>query len=106
VVVRLEKFFPAQLDDDMRERLLEELFQQWMREQLQRSPVTIPGAETLLVKAEPTEQPVNILSLQEGAVSTVDTSVPDTAPTTIAPMGEVGTQTKTPARGAESDPWE
>ncbi|WP_204140830.1 peptidylprolyl isomerase [Halomicronema sp. CCY15110] len=53
VVVRLEKFFPAQLDEPTKDRLLEELFQTWMREQLQKSPVTIPTAETITVAAEP-----------------------------------------------------
>ncbi|RZM78901.1 peptidylprolyl isomerase [Leptolyngbya iicbica] len=52
VVIRLEKFFPAQLDEQTEQRLLEELFQNWMREQLQQSPVTIPTADTLTVPAQ------------------------------------------------------
>lgn len=35
VIVRLEKFIPAQLDDAMRRLLIDELFENWMREQLQ-----------------------------------------------------------------------
>lgn len=34
VIVRLEKFFPAQLDDPMRQRLLNECFATWLSEQL------------------------------------------------------------------------
>lgn len=36
VVVRLEKFFPAKLDDPTRQRLLEELFNTWLIEQVQQ----------------------------------------------------------------------
>lgn len=34
VIVRLEKFIPAQLDDAMRQRLLNELFENWLQTQL------------------------------------------------------------------------
>lgn len=34
VVIRLEKFIPAQLDESMRRRLIDELFETWVREQL------------------------------------------------------------------------
>lgn len=34
VIVRLEKAIPAQLDESMRRRLLDELFQAWLEEQL------------------------------------------------------------------------
>ena len=36
IIVRLEKFFPAQLDEPMRQRLLNELFNTWIQEQLQQ----------------------------------------------------------------------
>jgi parvulin-like peptidyl-prolyl isomerase len=36
VIVRLEKFIPAQLDETMQQRLLNELFSSWLREQLQQ----------------------------------------------------------------------
>ncbi|NET38109.1 MAG: peptidylprolyl isomerase [Cyanothece sp. SIO1E1] len=36
VIVRLEKFLPAQLDEPMRQKLLNELFNTWMQEQLQQ----------------------------------------------------------------------
>ncbi len=37
VVVRLEKFLPAKLDDPTRQRLLEELFNTWLVEQVQQA---------------------------------------------------------------------
>ena len=36
VIVRLEKLIPAQLDDDMRQRLLQEKFENWFQQQLER----------------------------------------------------------------------
>ncbi|MCD8488660.1 MAG: peptidylprolyl isomerase [Desertifilum sp.] len=36
VLVRLEKFIPAQLDDAMRRYLIDELFENWLREQIQK----------------------------------------------------------------------
>lgn len=36
VIVRLERFIPAQLDDAMRQRLLNECFQDWIKEQLRQ----------------------------------------------------------------------
>jgi parvulin-like peptidyl-prolyl isomerase len=35
VIVRLEKFIPAKLDNDMRRRLIDEMFETWLREQVQ-----------------------------------------------------------------------
>jgi parvulin-like peptidyl-prolyl isomerase len=50
VIVRLEKFLPAQLDEGLRRRLLDELFSSWLQEQSQQfevvqSPV-ISGVES------------------------------------------------------------
>lgn len=36
VIVRLEKFMPAQLDDAMRRRLIDELFETWLKEEVQK----------------------------------------------------------------------
>ncbi len=36
VIVRLEKYIPAQLDESMRARLLNELYENWLKEQLQK----------------------------------------------------------------------
>lgn len=38
VIVRLEKFIPAQLDAFMRQRLLRELFEGWLQEQINQLP--------------------------------------------------------------------
>lgn len=35
-IIRLEKLFPAQLDEQMRRRLLDELFEAWLQEQMQQ----------------------------------------------------------------------
>ncbi|MEO0989006.1 MAG: peptidylprolyl isomerase [Cyanobacteria bacterium J06639_14] len=43
VVVRLEKFFPAKMDDAMRQRLLDELFQQWLKDQFKQTPISMPS---------------------------------------------------------------
>lgn len=34
LIVGLEKFIPAQLDEQMRQRLLNELFEAWLKEQI------------------------------------------------------------------------
>ena len=39
VITRLEKFVPAQFDESMRQRLLDELFQKWLRETTQATAV-------------------------------------------------------------------
>jgi parvulin-like peptidyl-prolyl isomerase len=39
VIVRLEQFLPAQLDQSMRQRLLDELFTLWLKDQLKQPPV-------------------------------------------------------------------
>jgi len=36
IVIRLEKFLPVQLDDAMRQRLLDEMFTTWVKEQLRQ----------------------------------------------------------------------
>jgi parvulin-like peptidyl-prolyl isomerase len=42
VVVRLERFVPAQLDEPMRRRLLNEFFQNWLQEQLNQVNTPLP----------------------------------------------------------------
>ncbi len=44
IIVRLEKFLPAQLDDAMRKQLLDELFNAWLQEQLQQVSITTADA--------------------------------------------------------------
>ena len=38
VMIRVEQFLPAQLDEDMRQRLLHEKFQAWLQEQVNQLP--------------------------------------------------------------------
>ena len=42
VIIRLEKFIPAQLDEPMQQRLLDELFQKWLQEQLENLGPLVP----------------------------------------------------------------
>jgi glycosyltransferase involved in cell wall biosynthesis/parvulin-like peptidyl-prolyl isomerase len=44
LIVRLEKFLPAQLDEPMRQRLLNQLFSTWLKEQLQQTSQPQPVA--------------------------------------------------------------
>jgi len=44
LIVRLEKFIPAQLDEQMQQRLLNELFSTWLKEQLQQASQPQPVA--------------------------------------------------------------
>lgn len=46
VLVRLEKFIPAQLDESMRRRLLDECFNNWLQEQLEKLGPLIPSHST------------------------------------------------------------
>ncbi|WP_338420674.1 peptidylprolyl isomerase [Phormidium tenue] len=52
VVVRLEKFLPARLDDVTRQRLIDELFNTWLAEQVQRElqANAISGAKSLPIQ--------------------------------------------------------
>lgn len=51
VVIRLEKFIPAQLDETMRQRLLDELFQSWLQEQLDTlDPLVLSETQNSLSK--------------------------------------------------------
>jgi parvulin-like peptidyl-prolyl isomerase len=54
VVVRLEKFLPARLDDATRQRLIDELFNTWLAEQVQRElqANTVSDANSLPTKTD------------------------------------------------------
>jgi parvulin-like peptidyl-prolyl isomerase len=47
VLVRLEKFIPAQMDDGMRRRLLNECFTSWLQEQLSQLGSLTPGGSAV-----------------------------------------------------------
>lgn len=67
VIVRLEKFMPAQLDEAMRRRLLEELFLAWLQEESQKfevlqsevTPAQVTPAQVAPAQATPTEDAPN-----------------------------------------------
>ncbi|MGF1458288.1 MAG: peptidylprolyl isomerase [Leptolyngbyaceae cyanobacterium] len=112
VVVRLEKFFPAQMDEATEQRLLDEMFQTWMREQLQQSPVSVPGADTITVAAEePTPPPAATIPLNQDEVArstqtttaAVETQTPLAAQT--APTMQTITEQKPAQPNSEDDPW-
>lgn len=114
VVVRLEKFLPAQLDAATEQRLLDELFQTWLREQLQQSPVSIPNADTITVPAQttPTELAASIPLNRETIASAIPPTVEATAtaPTTVAapsaPVAEPADPANSSARSEAADPWQ
>lgn len=47
VIVRLEKFIPAQLDDAMRQRLLNECFNTWLSEQVNQHLAQLANSDSL-----------------------------------------------------------
>lgn len=55
VIVRLEKFIPAQLDDAMRRRLIDELFENWLTEKVKKM-----GPLQLVAQNEASEQSVAV----------------------------------------------
>lgn len=112
VVVRLEKFLPAQLDEPTKARLLDELFQQWMREQVQNSPVSVPGADTITVEAQETpgtpiaQIPLNRVEVERStheASAAVQSQTPIAAKAT--PVMEDITQPESSSEDTDSDPW-
>lgn len=113
IVVRLEKFFPAQMDAATEQRLLDELFQNWLREQLQQSPVSVPGADTIAVAAQETpSQPAASIPLNRDAIAqsknqsseAVASQTPIAAQTTPT-IGEAAQPQPTPEDGRD-DPWQ
>lgn len=70
VLVRLEKFIPAQLDDPMRRRLLNECFNSWLQEQLNQLSSFAPSTAT---------EPATSSTLASTSDS-IDSAVTPTAP--------------------------
>lgn len=70
IIVRLEKFLPAQLDDAMRKQLLDELFTAWLQEQLQQVSITTADAAdkttdettnaSAIASSDPTSSPTEL----------------------------------------------
>ncbi len=113
VVVRLEKFLPAQLDAATEQRLLDELFQTWMREQIQKSPVSVPNVDTITVPAQtvPSELaasiPLNRDEIASAMASTAEKTVdqqPITSPT--APATDEADPSNSSNPQSHEDPWQ
>lgn len=62
VIVRLERFIPAQMDEAMRQRLLNELFSVWLEEQVTAATAALAGDETATL--EPPPDPNEATSLE------------------------------------------
>ena len=43
VIIRLENFISAQLDDPMRQRMIDEMFRQWLNEQVNKQVSYFPS---------------------------------------------------------------
>lgn len=103
IVVRLEKFFPAQLDDAMRSRMIDELFQQWMQEQFQQSPVSILTPDFVPVKAETVTTTATTDATQANNGGVKDAASNHTV--AIARPSTAETASETAADPANTDPW-
>ena len=57
VILRLEKFIPAQLDEFMKVRLLNELFETWLQEQ-QKQIMSAPRSEAGTLPQGEGDQPL------------------------------------------------
>lgn len=53
VIVRLEKLIPAQLDDATRTMLLNHLFEQWLAEQIQQTPISLVSDNPAIPSSTP-----------------------------------------------------
>ncbi|BDA76510.1 hypothetical protein CAL7716_106760 (plasmid) [Calothrix sp. PCC 7716] len=53
VIVRLEKLIPAQLDDAMKATLLNHLFEQWLAEQIQQTPISLVNDNPAIPSSTP-----------------------------------------------------
>ncbi len=97
VIVRLEKFVPAQMDDAMRRRLLTEFFNVWLQENLDHTMTASPGLQPAIaspapINALPDSLPdssasaITIPAITIPAITSAATSAASPAP--IAPSSE------------------
>lgn len=107
IVVRLEKFFPAQLDDAMRARMIDELFQKWIQEQFQKSPVSILKPDFVPVKAETVTTTAADSTRPDSRQKNDGEHENTTSASTvaIAPPSETATPPKMTTDPANTDPW-
>lgn len=100
VLVRLEKFIPAQMDDAMRRRLLNECFNGWLQEQLQQldSPAlnAATDAATDATTDAPAALPSSLPGTDAGPEYSSDALNPD------APSPDSGQEANSESAGSES----
>ena len=66
VIVRLEKFLPAQLDEPMQQRLTNELFRNWLNQEVQEALAAANAAQSAPQEQDqPTDEEVNPSLTQE-----------------------------------------
>ncbi len=103
IIVRLEKFLPAQLDDAMRKQLLDELFTTWLQEQLQQVSITTADANadaSAIADPDPTSSSTKLPaqpSVRPSPPADSNSSPSDSSPTTPS-------QSATPTTDL-TDPW-
>jgi len=97
VIVRLEKFVPAQMDDAMRRRLLTEFFNVWLQENLDHTMTASPGLQPAIASPAPinalldsfpdsSAPAITIPAITIPAITSAATSAASPAP--IAPASE------------------
>ncbi|WP_205370861.1 peptidylprolyl isomerase [Thermoleptolyngbya sp. PKUAC-SCTB121] len=84
VIIRLEKFIPAQMDEQMRRRLLNESFNQWLQQQLDDVSLS-PLADALPADALATE---SLPTVEPSEPPAADTSSQPPASSSTAPPAE------------------
>ncbi|RMF63306.1 MAG: peptidylprolyl isomerase [Cyanobacteria bacterium J069] len=94
VIIRLEKFIPAQFDESMRRRLLNESFNQWLQQQLDQVSLTVPQPASpgvaAALEAAPSEPAHSSTIAASASSSTSATSdepeaAPEATPEAVAP---------------------
>jgi parvulin-like peptidyl-prolyl isomerase len=92
VIVRLEKFVPAQMDEAMRRRLLTEFFNVWLQENLDHTMTASPGLQPAIASSPPINSLPDSLpdssapSITAPSITSATTSAASPAP--IAPSSE------------------
>lgn len=100
VIVRLERFIPAQMDDAMRQRLLNEAFNEWLKEQLQKMGTSdVNGGASPDAGSQPSSPPATDAQSsdeKESPASQASAKLPSSA-TNSAP--ETSDDSDRPSRG-------
>lgn len=110
VILRLERFIPAQMDDAMRQRLLNELFSVWLEEQVAAATAAVAGDETATI--EPPPDPNDATSLEvtpsppPSSDTTDSTQSSDTTDSTQSSDSSGSTQSSDSSDSSDSSPVE